>query len=341
MTRFGALGPLAAGLVLALCVLTQTLPAGADPSAPSGREDPGRSTALAAAGAPRPGQGGPTITVDPQAARPGEAVLVTLSGWESVAVTVAVCGNLARRGSLDCDVRSAEGMTLGAGGGNGSVQLFVTAPPAPCPCVVRAASATYDEMATAAFEVIGAPVATVVEPEDPGPLVAVSLEARRAQPGLAAAARAALGGPVAYEVTVSVRNLTDGELAGIQVAGVAASRFDDAAASFVLRPPERLAPRATWRHRVQVEVPAPSIGELRWEVVASGAGPAVPAEHHTTNTPLALLALVAVLVVDLAVIAWRFASRQRMRAVQSSALVRAVWSSVVSPVRPSRSAARG
>lgn len=157
---------------------------------------------------------------------------------------------------------------------------------------------------------IGAPVAPVVEPEHAGPLVAVSVDARRAPSGLAGSARAALGGPATYDVTVSVRNLTDDTLAAVQVTGAAAHRWDDAAASFDLGAPEPLAPRETWHRTVEVELPAPATGEVRWEVVASGAGPAVRDERTTTTTPVLLLALVAVLAVDLAAMSWRAVARR-------------------------------
>lgn len=279
---------------LALTVLVSTGAAWAT----SGQADPGDA-----------GRSGPVVTVDPPAARPGEPVAVTISGFESVTVTVAVCGNLARRGSADCDVRSSEGLFPGLGGGEDGTRLFVTEPPAPCPCVVRVANSTHDEVATAPLDVIGAPEAPVVEPERTGPLLAVSVDARRAPSGLVASARAALGGPATYEVTVSVRNLTDDTLSAVEVAGASAHRFDDAAASFELTP-GLLAPRETWRRTVEVEVPAPAIGDLRWEVVASGAGPAVRAERTTTATPVLLLALVALLAVDLAAMSWRATSRR-------------------------------
>lgn len=256
------------------------------------------------------GGAGPSVTVDPPAARPGEPVAVTVSGFESMTVTVAVCGNLARRGSADCDVRSSEGLSPGLGGGEDGTRLFVTEPPVPCPCVVRAANSSHDEVATAPLEVIGVAVAPVVEPERTGPLLAVSVEVRRARSGLAGSARAALGGPTTYEVAVSVRNRTDETLDAVRVAGVSAHRFDDDAASFEVTPGP-LGPRQTWRRSVEVEVPAPAIGDLRWEVVASGAGPAVRAERTTTATPVLLLALLAVLAVDLAAMSWRATTRRR------------------------------
>lgn len=254
----------------------------------------------------------PRIHVDPGSARPGELVLVELSGWASTAATVTVCGNLALRGSTDCDVRAGQGVPLAATGGEGSAQLAVAEPPVPCPCVVRASSGSHDEVATVPLDIIGAPVAPVVRPSDPGPLFAVTVNARRSSRGVIDAARAALGGPAVYEVEVAVRNRTAAVLDAVTVAARAQTWSTDSAASFSTAP-RPLHPGETWRHRAQVEVPAPSIGTLRWEAIASGAGPAVRAEWATNDVPVVLVAIVALLAGDLAAMLCR-ARRRRLRA---------------------------
>lgn len=277
---------------------------------------PGAATAVAAGEEPeRPDDvSGPRVQVEPAAARPGEVVLVQLTGWKSVAATVTVCGNLARRGSADCDVRAGQGVPLAVTGGVASARLVVTEPPAPCPCVVRAASGSHDEVATAPLEVIGVPVAPVVEPADPGPLLSVTIEPRRAPEGVLDTVRAALGGPVAYEVEVSVRNRTAAPLAAIRVGGRARTRFSDTAGTFTVDAGP-LGPGETWRHRARVEMPALALGTLHWEAVASGAGEPIRAERATRNVPVALLAVAALLVGDVAAIGGRLAAkRARARA---------------------------
>lgn len=229
-----------------------------------------------------------------------------------MAATVTVCGNLARRGSADCDLRRGQGVPLVPTGGDASVKLVVAAPSVPCravPCVVRAASGSHDEVATAPLTIVGAPEAPVVEPSTDGPLVSVSVDARRAPEGLVGAARAALGGRNRYEVAVSVQNLTGGPLREVRVSGTAA-RSAHTVASFAAdaRP---LEPGETYTYQREVEVPAPGFGTLRWEAAASGAGPPVRSEQATRNVPVVLLALVAVFVGDATAIVLRWARRRR------------------------------
>lgn len=325
-------GMLVAGLVgTVLAILV--------PPAAAGEAAQAATRARSAAAAPaaaQPDPAGPTVTVDPPAARPGDPVAVTVSGFESLTVTVTVCGNLALRGSADCDVRSGEGVTFGASSGEDGTILYVTSPPAPCPCVVRVANSSHDEVAAAPIDIIGAPTAPVVESATGGPLVAVAVEARRAPQGILGAVRAALGGPARYDIEVTVRNVTAGPLRAVRISGTA-TRSGRQVASFGTGP-RSFAPSETYVHRESVEVPAPGIGALRWEAAVSGAGAVATGERATSHTPVALLVLVAVAVGDVAAIAVR---RLRARRNCSGAAagpgdvvdaIRARWRSTVSRV---------
>lgn len=116
-----------------------------------------------------PASAAPRVTVSPVAAAPGQLVVVTIEGWPRVAVTVALCGNEAARGTGDCDLAGARGLT--GGPRPDAAQVAVALPPAPCPCVVRASTPTSDTVALAPFEVVGAPVAEVVRPVVVTPVV--------------------------------------------------------------------------------------------------------------------------------------------------------------------------
>ena len=117
---------------------------------------PGRASAV----------GSPTVTPGSAAgAPPGRDVLVHVDGWQpGSVVTVLLCGNGARRGSQDCDLVAGESVTV-RGAAPEYVLLPVTLPPAPCPCVVRASDVPDVVVATAPFDVIGAPTAPTVGPE--------------------------------------------------------------------------------------------------------------------------------------------------------------------------------
>lgn len=263
-----------------------------------------------ATGSSGPVSSGPSVTLGRAEVAPGEAVVVSLNGFGRGAVTVAICGNQGRRGSGDCDMRSARSEGTGPPGRVVVTRLLARPPPTPCPCVVRASSTAIGDLAVAPIVVRGHPVARVVDPIN-GPLVAVSIGVERASHGLVERLRAALGGPTKYVVTVSVRNLTAGTITKLEIDGSARHRFDDDAATLELEKPPVLGPGRTWEQTVEVELPALAVGRLSWMAVASGAGVPVEAERATSNTPVALYLLGGVLVADIGAMVWRRRTRRR------------------------------
>lgn len=117
---------------------------------------------------------GPSISLQASRAEPGHRVAVALSGWRSRNVTLAVCGNLARRGSADCNVASSQSVRLFEVAAPTRAELVVFSPPVSCPCVVRASDAAQNEVAVAPIELAGVPIGPVVGPVF-GPLIDVSL----------------------------------------------------------------------------------------------------------------------------------------------------------------------
>jgi hypothetical protein len=273
----------------------------------------------AAAGAQNdPGIGGPvtsgpTVTLDRYSLHPGEPVIVTLEGFEASAVTISVCGNRAARGSVDCNMPASEGLGLDRDGSPTVGQMPVAAPEVPCPCIIRVSTTNQDEIAVAPIELIGHPVGPIVESGTEAPLE-VSVVPRRAPHGVMARLRAAIGGPTAYDVTVSVRNRSTEDLGGVTLTGAAGRTPDEDVTSFELPPIELLRPGQTWEHTVRATIPAPVVGGFVWQVTASGAGASISAEESSRALPLGLLLLVLVLVVDLGAIVWRrVARRHRQR----------------------------
>jgi hypothetical protein len=255
---------------------------------------------------------GPRVTLDRVDVGIGEPIIATVTGFTSQQVTVAVCGNLAKRGSADCNMPLAQSERVRDDRAATLTQVFAEAPPMPCPCLVLAYSPTTDEFAVASINLIGHPTAPVVDPEGAA-LVEVEVSARRAGGGVLGWARSSLGGPTIYEVTVSVRNVSTGPLDDIELQGSAVHRFDDDAAILELEPPPApLEPGQTWEQTVEAEVHPPAAGRYAWTVVASGAAAPVTASTPTSNVPVLLYLFAIALVVDLVVIVWRLRRRSQL-----------------------------
>jgi len=261
---------------------------------------------------------GPAIALERTDLSLGQGVVVTLTGWTSRTVTLAVCGNLALRGAADCNMVASQAVGLVNIPAPSLTELFVAAPPGSCPCVVRASSTTQREVATVPIDLAGVPVGPVVAPAV-GDLVAVSVDVRAADRGFVAAARSTLAGPADYRVTVTVGNLSPETLSDVSLYGSAGrSRIDDAV-SFDIPPPGAIAPGQTWAHEVDVTLPAPVLRRFTWRVIASGAGPLVEAEHTMRRLPLGLAVAAALFVADVVAIACRTTLRRRDRRRQSQA----------------------
>ena len=266
---------------------------------------------------------GPSVALDRTEVQPGQRVSVTLSGWRSTSVNLSVCGNLARRGSADCNVAASQEVRLANGSNVTLTYLVVFAPPTSCPCVVRAASQGQEELVLLPVELIGIPVGPVVGPDIRDP-ISVSVEARAADRGALGALRAALGGPVLYRVKVSLRNASSEPVSDVSLEGAAGRGGSDTAVSFDLPSPGTIAPGQTWEHELEVITPSLMLAGAAWRVTASGAGAPAVATTVTSRVPIGLFLLGALLAVDIAVMAWRMTvGRQRRRLTSPPTLARA------------------
>lgn len=252
----------------------------------------------------------PTVTVDRAAMRPGEQVVVTLTGWQASVVTLSVCGNQAARGSSDCNMVASEGIRRNRDGSVTSRDFVVVAPAAPCPCVLRVSTATNDEVAITPIDLIGHPTGPIVLPAT-RPRLQVSVHARKVPRGVLQGVRAALGGPTPYDVTVTVRNPSTLQFDHVVVAGSAHRGGNGDVTPLELPLPGPLGPGQSWTHTVRSTVPAPVFGTFAWEITASGAGPSVTTTASERNTPFGLLVVLVVLVVDVIAIVWRRMRRRR------------------------------
>lgn len=259
-----------------------------------------------------PARTGPRIVLDRTEVELGEPIIVTLTGFTSQQATVAVCGNLAKRGSTDCNMPQSQSERIRAEEPETLTQLFIQEPPAACPCIVRALG-TNGEFAIAPIDLVGHPIAPLVSPEI-GPLIEVDLAAERVPTNLSGRLRTGLGAATRFEVTASVRNLTTETLGNVVLRARVSHRLSDDAAPVAFDVPGPIEPGQTWTQTIEVTLPAPMIGTFTWSVAAGGAGPTVEDTYATDAVPVVLYTLVAILVLDLIVLAVRAIRRSRRRA---------------------------
>lgn len=261
---------------------------------------------------------GPAVSLDQTEVAAGGAVVVTVDGFTSRNVTIAVCGNEARRGSADCEMTASQQIRFEDDGSPTWTRFIVPEPTLPCPCVVRVTSPDNDELAVTPIVVTGHPVADVVDPPVIGDLVDVTISAGTDADGVVDAVRAELGGPTTYAVTVSVRNIGSSPLRNVRLA-LDAARGGNAVPSIDIEDPGLIGVGQTWQQTVRVRVPTPSFGEVQWTATASGAGQPVAASARTNHRPVLLIVLVALLVADVGLLLIRFTIRRRRRAADAAA----------------------
>src|SRR5689334_6068911 len=83
---------------------------------------------------------GPSITVDHSEVDDGQLIWVTVSGFTAGSVTLAVCGNEARRGAADCNMIESKGVRIQPELDQTVARFGISTPPADCPCIIRASS---------------------------------------------------------------------------------------------------------------------------------------------------------------------------------------------------------
>lgn len=255
---------------------------------------------------------GPSVALDRDEVSPGDHVAVTIDGFAANSVTISVCGNEARRGSADCNMTASEGLRLDADGTSTLTQIPVGEPPVTCPCVIRVSTRTSDEIAVAPIVITGHPVGPVVDAATLLDPLQVTVSAEEAPDGLFAGLRSGLGGPTTYEVSVTVRNTSTVPLNNVRIAGSVGRNPDENLATLDLVDPGAIGAGQTWKATVTAVLPAPSFNRVQWRVAVSGAGPTVNAAASTRHRPMLLIVLVMLLVLDLALIALRFAVRRRV-----------------------------
>lgn len=262
---------------------------------------------------------GPVISLSRTNVTSGDRMMVTLEGFSAPVVTLSVCGNEARRGSGDCNMVMSKGVRIQSAINPTITPFGVSVPPVGCPCIVRASSLNGDEIAVAPITLTGHPDTPVIDPPKvDGPFLVAAVTAEPAPNGAVGWFRSNLGGPFRYRVTVTVKNLSTEPLHQPKLSGSVSRNTNENLADLNLLDPGEIGVGQTWKETVSVVVPAPSFGTLTWGIAVSGVGPTVSATSSTRQSPILLLVMAMLLVVDLTVLAMRWTIRRRVAKVSKS-----------------------
>jgi len=243
----------------------------------------------------------PTIRASATAAGPGTIVIVTFSGWSSP-VVVAVCGNDALRGAVDCDQTGSVGVAASQRAPE-TRQLIVTAPPAPCPCVLRASTPGEQLVRTIPFDVVGVPRAPLTKPPgSEGSALKVSARLASGSLSFGDRARSALGGPTRRVLELTLSNAGTAPLSDVSVTAAVGR---DSQSGDPLQPPnvDPLVPGQTRRLELPVRLSAPSFGRYVVFGTVYGGGAPVSFAASTRTMPWALVVIALLLVADVVAVA--------------------------------------
>jgi len=251
----------------------------------------------------------PTLRASSSRAKPGDVIQVTLEGWPSAA-TVTVCGNAAARGAVDCD--QIGGVGFGASTDRPWVRDFlVTAPPARCPCVIRAATAGELIVKTVPIDIVGVGTAPVVSPDLTSETLAVTARVVSRGSSFFDRLQSSLGGRTRRTLLLAVKNTAQTSASGVTVTAAIAR---DPQGGEPLQPPNvgTLGPGEARRFEVRVELPVPAFGSYVVFGTVYGGGAPVNFSATTSTFPWALIVVVVLLVLDVgAVVALRRRRRPR------------------------------
>jgi hypothetical protein len=266
---------------------------------------------LAGATADEPTTTGPTVVAGRSEVSPGSTLRLTIDGFDSPWVTMTVCGNEARQGSGDCDLPGSVTNEFNPGSPTMIYNYPVGTPPTDCPCVIRVVGRDTREIAQAPIVLTGHPVGPIIEPPVIGEMVELDVVARVGDmPGMSGL-RSQLGGATTYDVTVSVRNISNAPLQQVRLSGSAGRNASDNLTELPFDDPGLIAVGQTWQQTVAVVIPAPSFGAVQWRATASNAGPPVATSITTQHRPWLLILLVLVAVGSLGLVFLRWLVRRR------------------------------
>lgn len=224
----------------------------------------------------------------------GTTVSLRLSGFTAKVLTIQICGNEGRKGSVDCNVLDAKTVDVPSESKIFLTDFTVTKPPTPCPCIVQVASERFDEVAVAAFTLLGHPIAPVVDSGKGAIPLQVSLVAEPVDGGLWARARTSLAGATWYDVTVIVQNTSASVVQGTVLSVGVGRSAEDLISDVVFPKVDDIAPRGTWRETVRLRLPSPIYGTYVWRATTTAFGLSTTATATTKNQPTLFFVLGAI-----------------------------------------------
>ena len=145
----------------------------------------------------------------------------------------------------------------------------------------------------------------------------VSVVAAPVRRGLWRRALENLGGAMSYDLDVVVHNVSTANMNDLVLLGTASRGGHPVLTSLPLARPVSLAPGQRWGQLIRVDVPAPTLGDVTWQVTVTHNGVPVVATAVSHHRPWLLIAVIVFLVVDVAALLIR--SRVRARSVPPSA----------------------
>jgi hypothetical protein len=199
-----------------------------------------------------------------------------------------------------------------------AVQVPVVEPPSSCPCVVRVVSASLDQLAVVPLVITGHPTGPTFTPGVVHTVLSASITAHLAPSGWWDSLRAKLGGSANYQVTVAVINRSPVTLSNTQLSAVVGHGPTSEITSIDLgSPPGPIAAGQTWTKVVHVRLPTASFGHLNWRLTVSGEGPTRTASFDNSRHPTLLVLVLALVILDVGVLAVRRAMRRHDRRDQA------------------------
>lgn len=275
----------------------------------------------------------PRIGLDRESVDPGERVTVELTGWPAGNVLAELCGNRARRGTVDCAVGSSAG-TFVREGRAATVVLKAAKPPVGCPCVVAVRPVTGGEPRTVPIKVKGVPTLAAAEAPATGRpttrrLTATGVRVTGGGPG-----PGWLAGTADRTLRVTLRNngtaaLTDPALT------LTAGRGDQPTRVIDAPPLGTLAPGAERTYAIPVALDAPAFGRYTIRGEIAGLDEPIAFTAEAASYPWAFPILGALLVPVPLLTARRRASRTS-RASGASGVPGRAPAPASAPARPSR-----
>ncbi|MSY12079.1 MAG: hypothetical protein F2934_10290 [Actinobacteria bacterium] len=252
------------------------------------------TTARVTPGKPTSNGGGPSVSLVVKEIAVGSTVSIRLSDFTAKVLTVTVCGNEGRRGSVDCNVPDAKTVEVPSDSKVFLADFIVTKPPAPCPCIIQAASDRFDEVAVAAFTLLGHPIAPVVDSGKGIIPLQVSIVAEPADDGLWARARTSLAGATWYDVTVILQNTSASVLQGAAIAVEVGRNTEDSIRDVAFPKIDDIGPRGTWRETVRLRLSSPVYGTYVWRATTTAFGLSTTATTTTKNQPTLFVVLAGI-----------------------------------------------